>query len=180
MRPWRVLVRRSFGLATLLVALSLAFPLAASAGPPGDRVPPGTVIQDLPAGMVCPAATGEVTWTIVDGQYSVVAKPDGRVMQVLGASDLMVTSVATGKSVVLKAAGMTSISSAGPDALVARSSGLTVWGFFPGDAGPGVQTAGRTYYFVGTSTALLGLPDWTGLTFSYSGKILMDVCAAIS
>jgi hypothetical protein len=33
---------------------------------------------------------------------------------------------------------------------------------------------------VGTQTALLRLPDYTGLAFSYSGKILMDVCAAIS
>jgi hypothetical protein len=80
------------------------------------------------------------------------------------------------KSVVLKTAGVVSYS---PDGTVVHTSGKGFWGLFPGDAGPGDRAAGRTFYFVGTQTALLAA-DGTGLDFSYSGKIVMDVCAAIS
>jgi hypothetical protein len=146
-----------------------------------DRTPLGLLFPPFAAGQVCPEATGIVTWTLVDGQNSVVTKPDGRVMTTLGTGDLQVTSGATGKSVVLKIAGMVSMSPPGPDTLTEHISGHTIWGFFPNDVGPdGQQSFGRSYYMVGTQTALLGLPDYTGLAFSYSGKILMDVCAAIS
>lgn len=169
-------MRRSFGLAAVLVALSLMFPLGASAGPASGRIPPGTIVVDAPPGLVCPVATGEVIWTIVDGQYSMVDKPDGRLMEGMGISHLEVASLATGKSVVLKIAGAGSYS---PDGTVVHLSGKVIWGFFPGDAGPGDQAAGRSFYFEGTQTALNAANGAT-IDFNYSGQIVMDVCAAIS
>jgi hypothetical protein len=120
-----------------------------------------------------------VIWTLVDGQSSVVAKPDGRVMTGMGTSHLEVISVATGKSVVLKGAGALSASPVGAGQTLIHASGKVLWGFFPGDKGPGDQTAGRTFAFVGTQTAL-NAADGATIDFSYSGKIVMDVCAAIS
>jgi hypothetical protein len=164
----------------VLVALSLLVPLGVSAGPPGARIPPGTVFVDAEPGLVCPEATGEVTWTFVDGQYSVVDKPGGRNMQGMGTGQIEVRGVDTGKSLVVQLAGATSYSPPGEDGTsVAHTAGKVIWGFWPGDAGPGDLSSGRTYVFVGSTTALLAA-DYTSLDFSYSGKILMDVCAAIS
>jgi hypothetical protein len=164
---------------TALVALSLLFPLGASAGPPDGRLPPGTVFAVAPPGLICPEATGEVTWTIVDGQYSVVNKPGGRRMEGMGTAHMKVASGTTGKFVVLDISGAGSGSPVGDDLFRYHFSGKMLWGFFPGDAGPGDRTAARSYYFVGTTTTLVAA-DGTGLEFSYSGKIVMDVCAAIS
>ena len=43
-----------------------------------------------------------------------------------------------------------------------------------------VKVASATTGKFGTTTALLVAADGTALEFSYSGKIVMDVCAAIS
>jgi hypothetical protein len=163
----------------VLVALSLLFPLGASAGPPDGRLPPGTIFLVAPPGMICPAATGEVTWTVLDGQYSVVDKPGGRRMEGMGTAHLKVASGATGRFVVLDITGAGSASPVGEDLVAYHISGKQVWGFWPGDAGPGDRMSARTYYFVGTTNTLLA-EDGTALDFSYSGKIVMDVCAAIS
>ncbi len=173
-------MRRLFGLATVVIALSLLFPLGASAGPPGARIPPGTVFIDAPAGLICPAAIGDVTWTVLDGQGSVVGKPGGRLMAGMGTAHVKVASAATGKFVVVDISGAGSASPVGDELLAYHISGMQLWGLFPGDAGPGDRTSARTYYFVGTTTALLVAADGTALEFSYSGKIVMDVCAAIS
>jgi hypothetical protein len=173
-------VRRFFGLAAVLVALSLALPIGASAGPQGTRVPPGTVIGVFPAGQVCPDALGEVTWTVLSGQESYVDKPDGRLMAGLGTAQWEVRSAATGKAVVLKTAGKATYSALQPDGTYTiHASGQGFFGFFPGDVGPGDQTAGRTFLFKGTQK---GVNTTAGATieFRYSGQIVMDVCAAIS
>lgn len=172
-------MRRSLSLASVLVALSLLVPLGVSAGPPGARIPPGTVFVDAEPGLVCPVATGAVTWTIVDGQYSGVDKPGGRWMEGMGTAHIKVASGATGKFVVLDITGAGSGSPVGDDLVRYHFSGKMLWGFWPGDAGPGDQTAARTYYVVGTTTAL-SAADGTALEFSYSGRIVLDVCAAIS
>ena len=173
-------MRRSLGLASVLVALSLMFPLGASAGPPDGRFPPGTIFAVAPPGLICPAATGEVTWTIVDGQYFVVGKPGGRWMEGMGTARMKVASGATGKFIVLD--------------IYRRGLWLPGWrrsarvphlrkaalGVLPGDAGPGDRTSARTYYFVGTTTTLLAAADGTALEGPATGRIVLDVCAAIS
>jgi hypothetical protein len=172
-------MRRSSGLATVLVALSLVFPAAASAGPPDARMPVPSVIYAFDAGMVCPMAVGKVTWSIIDGQNSVLAKPDGRVMAGLGTSLAEVASAATGKSVVLKIAGAGTTSFPPDGSMLMHNAGMTIWGFYPGDAGPGDRSSGRSYLMAGSQRAVNTAQGAT-VEFSYSGQILMDVCAAIS
>jgi hypothetical protein len=168
------------GPAAVLVALALAFPLGASAGPMWARIPPGTVWADMPAGMVCPVAVGEVVWTYLDGNQSIVDRPGGRLMTNMGTSQFEVRSVLTGKSVVLHLSGQATYSPPAEDgSFVIHTAGTGAWGLWPGDAGPGDRTTGRSFMFVGTTTALLAA-DGTGLEFSYSGQIVMDICAAIS
>ncbi len=164
-------MRRSFGLATVLVALSLAFPLATSAAPPWSRIPPGSVVADFGSGQVCPAATGEVIITYLGGSSGDVVKWDGRIMA-MGGGPYEVTSVAAGKSVMVHTDGMITPS---PDGNIQTSSGTIMWGFLPGDTGPGDQSVGRLLAMTGHQ-----ISQYSPRAFSYSGKAVMDVCAAIS
>jgi hypothetical protein len=163
-------VRRSFGLATVLVALSLAFPLAASAAPPWSRIPVG-VVADFPPGSACPAATGEVTVTYLGGSSGFVLKRDGRVMA-MGGGHYEVTAGATGMSVVVHTDGMITLS---PDGNIQTGSGKIMWGFGPGEVGPGNQSSGRLLAMTGHQISQYSPP-----AFSYSGQAPVDVCAAIS
>jgi hypothetical protein len=163
-------VRRSIGLAGVLVALSFAFPSATSAAPPWSRITPG-VVGDFGPGQVCPAATGEVTVTYLGGSSGYVVKRDGRLMAT-GGGHYEITAVATGTSVVVHTAGEITVS---PDGNIQTASGTILWVFFPGDHGPGDQSSGRTVVMTGHQISQVSPP-----AFSYSGRIAEDVCAAIS
>lgn len=163
-------MRRSMGLAAAVVALSLVFPLGASAAPPWSRIEPG-VVADFPAGWVCPESTGEVIVTYLGGSGGDVVKRDGRLMA-MGGGQYEVTAVATGASVVVRTAAMTSLS---PDGNIGHGAGLILWVFFPGDPGPGDTSVGRTLYMAGHEIMQVSPP-----AFTYSGRVVLDVCAAIS
>jgi hypothetical protein len=172
-------MRRFFGLATVLVALSLAFPIGASAGPAWGRVPPGTLWIDAPPGLICPEAVGEVTWTYLGGNVSWVDMPGGRQFIGMGIGRWEVAG-SNGKSIVVVTDSLGSVSPPRDDgSTVQRTSGRVMWAFFPGDLGPGDRTAPRTFLFAGSQNAVVAV-DGTGLEFTWSGQILMDVCAAIS
>ena len=150
--------------ALLLVA---AFVPAASAGPPSGRYQPG-VLASFPAGLVCPAAVGDVTANYLSGNWSLVGKSDGRLFQGMGTGWFEVSGSKTGKAVVLQVSGVSIYSADGNEL---TSAGKALWAFFPGDAGPGNQSVGRVLYFVGTQTT-----DWLAGTFTYSGRLLGNIC----
>lgn len=60
---------------------------------------------------------------------------------------------------------------------ITRASGITVFIFFPGDAGPGDTETGRTYLFTGTFVAVSD-PSGAITTLAAAGKS-KDVCAVL-
>ncbi len=60
---------------------------------------------------------------------------------------------------------------------ITRASGITVFVFFPDDAGPGDTQTGRTYLFTGTFVAVSD-PSGAITTFTATGKSA-DICTML-
>ncbi len=166
-------------LAVPVAALVMVAGLAsgASAGPVSGRIPLGTILGDIPAGLACPGATSGMTVTLAGGNLAIKNLPDGGTLAT-GSFQLEVENIATGKSVVVHSSGRGSLVPQG-SGIVNFAAGHMLWEFFPGDAGPGDQAAGRLFLIVGTATAQIAA-DGATVAFGYSGQIVEDVCALIS
>jgi hypothetical protein len=57
--------------------------------------------------------------------------------------------------------------------------GPIIFFFFPGDAGPGDTSVGRSYYFHGHTSGLLDPSTFVGLSFEHHG-VATDLCAALA
>jgi hypothetical protein len=155
------------------LAVPVVFASAASAGNVIGRVPPGTVYGQVP----CAGPDG-VTITYLGGNISFWTLPTGT-LKASGHQQVEVTNNLTGKSVVITSDGMGKFVFEADGTLINTSSGSSLWSFYPGDVGPGDQSAGRLFLFVGTQTGVID-PAGATVAFNYSGKIIEDVCAAVS
>jgi hypothetical protein len=171
-------MRKKTTMAVVLALLAAVgvFASTASAGSGGARVPPGSIWADIPAAMACPGATSGVTITYVSGNYSETFPAYG--IFVTGNATFEVTNNATGKSVLVPTDGRGKVTWIDTGSVFA-DAGRTLWYFFPGDVGPGDQTTARMYLIDGNTTAVDD-PNFATLAFSYQGRIVEDVCAAIS
>ena len=146
--------------------------------PEQARVEPGTVVAVYPAGLVCSesVAPGGVQWTFVGGPTTDRLFDNGRFME-SGSGAIEVTNIASGKSVVIPLHG--SIVQIPTDTgFAVHTGGAVLVSFFPGDAGPGDVSTGRTYVITGHILAEI---DGVGAlsSFAYTGQ-LVDVCAMIA
>jgi hypothetical protein len=157
-------------------AVLAMFASVASAGPPSGRIPPGTSFGSVPCG---PPATPEVVaLTYLGGNASAWTLSNGKMMSG-GHFQIEVTNNQTGTSVVITGDGVGKTVSQADGTSTLHADGMALWSFFPGDVGPGDQSTGRLFLFKGTQTATISASGAT-TAFNYSGKIVEDVCAAVS
>ena len=168
------MLRRFTFVVVVIAACTAAIAPTASATKP-DRhpatAPPPTT---FPAGMACPfpvfaeAAENRQTETVFS---------DGTVL-VTGFFRTRVVNVTTGKELSLVSQGSVRLTF---DGALLRVSirGPIIFFFFPGDAGPGDVSTGRSYYFHGNVDGVVDLATGVGLSFTYNGRA-DDLCAALA
>lgn len=173
-----------------ICALLLALASIAASGASAFRAP--VAMADVPDRLVLPGID-EVDPPGLD--CSVAIAPDGVRNRTLGPTSVLrvwdtgrqlfsgrhpdeITNVATGKSVVLPLQGSANAVPRADGSVDVRLSGTTAFTFFPGDVGPGDQTAGRTYVVTGDVKLVF---DASGalVAFSHSGP-MDDLCAMIA
>jgi hypothetical protein len=162
---------------TLAVTCALAAVAAAAAGVAAAdrpiREPAEAVSFDFPAGLVCPfPVVGEP----VEDRQTVTTFASGKVLYT-GFFSARLTNADTGAGLTLNASGPVTVVPVG-DNIVVSSGGPVIFFFFPGDAGPGDDSVGRTYLFRGQTEVLVDPDTFTFLSFSYRGSAT-DVCALL-
>lgn len=127
----------------------------------------------FPAGQVCPFAleaevvTDRVTeTTFPSGKFASRGFFAGRL-------------IANGNEITLPAPGPVTIIPRSDGLLELKSTGPSIFFFFPGDAGPGDTSTGRTYLLKGHAEILVDPTTFAFLDFSFSGTAV-DLCAALA
>jgi len=87
------------------------------------------------------------------------------------------TNLDNGKSITVNASGSVRLSPEG-DNIRLVSAGPVIFSSFPGDAGPGEISTGRTYVTHGHTEVLVDAATFTFLSFETKGKVT-DLCAAL-
>jgi hypothetical protein len=158
-----------------LVLAAAVFAGSALAGKP-DRSPAGGPPSlEFPAGVVCPFA---VKAEALENRQTVTVFDNGKT-QFTGFFLTGVTNLANGKSVELVSGGPVRITDAGGGLINLQTSGPLVFFFFPGDAGPGDVSTGRTYYIRGNTHVLVDPVTSAFHAFDYSGNA-RDICAELA
>ena len=167
-------MRRGITLVVGLAAcVALLVPAANAAKPirtPGVSPPPTT----FPAGMVCPFP---VFAEGVENRQTQTVFSDGTIL-VTGFFRTRVVNVSTGKELSLVSGGSVRLNFDGP-VLHVSIRGPIIFFFFPGDAGPGDITKGRSYYFHGNVDGDVDLATGLGLSFDSTGRA-EDLCATLA
>lgn len=166
---------RRLVVSSALILAAAVFAGSALAGKP-DRGPAGGPPSfDFPAGVVCPYA---VRAEAVENWQTVTVFDNGKT-QFTGFFLTRVTNLANGKSVELVSGGPARITDAGGGLINLQTSGPLVFFFFPGDAGPGDVTKGRTYFVRGNAKVLIDPVTSVFHRFEYSGNA-RDICAELA
>lgn len=87
------------------------------------------------------------------------------------------TNLDNGKSITVNASGSVRLSPEG-DNIRLVSAGPVIFSSFPGDAGLGEISTGRTYLTHGHTEVLVDAATFTFLSFETKGKVT-DLCAAL-
>ena len=156
------------------VALAAAGLAGSAAADKPDREPAPSGPLDFPAGLVCPFA---VSGAVAENRQHVTVFANGKV-QFNGFFAATITNVANGKSLTLNASGSVRLTQAGDDQLI-ESSGPIIWFLFPGDAGPGDTTTGRTILTKG-HTEVVADPDTFAFHSLETDGNVTDLCAALA
>lgn len=165
--------RRSCAVLVATLTLLVGASSSAYAAKP-DRVPEAPADVTFPAGIVCPSFAVQV---LGETRSWVNTFSSGKV-QATGYERVAVTNVSNGEQIELIANGRVAISPREDGLLTLEITGPQFIFFFPGDAGPGDQSTGRTYYFRGHTTIVTDA-TFTFYEFAFSGTSF-DVCAALS
>lgn len=88
-----------------------------------------------------------------------------------------VVNLSNGRELTLVTPGPVRITEEG--ALLKLVSSGPILFFFPGDAGPGDESTGRTYLFNGRTETLVDPATFSFVSFNYSGRAT-DVCAILT
>jgi hypothetical protein len=161
-------------LALCVAGLAAAALAGSAAADKPDREPAPSGPLDFPAGLVCPFAVSGVP---TENRQHVTVFADGKV-QFNGFFAAQLTNVDNGKSITLNANGSVRLTQAGDDQLI-ESSGPIIWFLFPGDAGPGDVTTGRTILTKGHTEVLADPNTLAFHSFETDGSIT-DLCAALA
>jgi hypothetical protein len=161
-------------LAICVVALAAAALAGSAAADKPDRGPAPSGPLDFPAGAVCPFAVSGIP---TENRQHVTAFANGKVA-FNGFFEAQLTNVSNGKSITLNANGAVRLTPEG-DLLRIQSSGPIIWFLFPGDAGPGDVTTGRTYLVKGNTDVLADPETLAFHSFETNGNVT-DLCAALA
>lgn len=168
-----MLRRITFVVVVIAACTAALAPTANSAKP--DRHPfTGPPPTTFPAGLVCPFA---VFAEGVENRQTETIFSDGTVL-VTGFFRTRVVNLSTGKELSLVSQGSVRLTFDGP-LLRISTRGPIIFFFFPGDAGPGDVSKGRSYYFHGNVDGVVDLTTGLGLSFAYNGRA-DDLCAALA
>lgn len=167
-------MRRLVLVISVCAALFAAFASAGSASKPVRGPFAGPPPTTFPAGMVCPFS---VYAEAVENRQTETVFSDGTVL-VTGFFLTLVRNVETGKELTLVSQGSVRIDPEDGNLRVTIDGPIIVF-FFPGDAGPGDASVGRSYFFHGRTSFLVDTTTFLISSFDHSGKAT-DLCAALS
>jgi hypothetical protein len=161
------------GVSALLALLLAALGASAAYGGKPTREPAESGSFSFPAGMVCPfAVDGEVAanrqteTTFSSGKVAITGFFASRL-------------IANGKEITLVTPGPVFISPGDDGPLHLKATGPIIFFFFPGDAGPGDTSTGRTYLFKGHVEVVIDPATFEFLEFGYRGQAT-DLCEALA
>ncbi len=161
-------------LAICVAGLAAAALAGSAAADKPDRGPAPGGPLDFPAGLVCPFPVSGIP---TENRQHLTAFANGKVA-FNGYFEVELTNVATGKSITLNANGAVRLTQAGDETRI-QSSGPLIWFLFPGDAGPGDVTTGRTYLVKGNTEVLADTATFAFHSFETNGNVT-DLCAELA
>lgn len=161
-------------LAICVVGLAAAALAGSAAADKPDRGPATSPAFDFPAGLVCPFAVSAVP---TENRQHETVFANGK-LAINGYFEAQLTNVANGKSITLNASGAVRVTQAG-DQVRIQGSGPLIWFLFPGDAGPGDVTTGRTYLVKGNTEVLADPATLAFHSFETDGNVT-DLCAELA
>ena len=168
------MLRRVTLVVVMLAACTAAFVPAANSAKPIRGPAEGPPSFTFPAGMVCPFA---VFAEAVENRQTETIFSDGSIL-ITGFFLTRVVNVENDKELTLVSGGPVRLSPEGENLRV-TTHGPIVFFFFPGDAGPGDDSIGRTYFFHGNTSTLVVPATGEFLSFDHRGQAT-DLCAALS
>jgi hypothetical protein len=167
MRPKRHLI-----LGVLAACVLAVFGVGVAQAAKPERRPAPVTEFSFPAGLVCPfAVEAEVVTnrqtetTFSSGKVAVRGFFEGRL-------------IGNGNEITLNASGPITITPRTDGLLELKATGPTIVFFFPGDAGPGDTSTGRTYLLKGHAEILVDPSTFAFVDFGLSGQAV-DLCAAL-
>jgi hypothetical protein len=169
-----------FTVFALVVALGALLGPGALAGKPDRQRLPLGISTDYPAGLACPAnlAPGGVRFQLIGGNEAVTFFDNGKFLAT-ARHVVQVTNIASpDRSVVLEIHGSFASVPQEDGTFVGRGSGAIGEVFYPGEAGPGDTSTGRTYLFTG-DVRLVADASGANVAFELVGTA-EDVCAMIA
>jgi hypothetical protein len=175
-RASRERVRRGgllVGAVALLLGCVTALAPDASASKPVRIPSPIGNINPFPAGTACPFTLQGV---LVGGNQVQTFFDNGR-FHATGRHIDRFTNMDTGTSTTLALQGSVDVVPTADGGSILQGSGITVFVFYPGDAGPGDTQTGRTYLFTGDFVATSD-PSGAVTAFKSAGKS-QSVCAML-
>ena len=161
-------------LAICVVALAAAALAGGAAADKPDRGPAPSGPLDFPAGLVCPFPVSGIP---TENRQHLTAFANGKVA-FNGFFEAQLTNVANGNSIPVNANGAVRLTAEG-DLQRIQSSGPIIWFLFPGDAGPGDVTTGRTILTRGNTSVLAEPATLAFHSFETNGNVT-DLCAALA
>ena len=168
------MLRRLSLVVVVLAACTAALVPAANAAKPIRNpfvAPPPTT---FPAGLVCPF---EVFVEAVENRQTETIFSDGTI-KVTGFFSTRVVNTENDEELTLVSGGSVRLSPEGDNLLVEIRGPIIVF-FFPGDAGPGDVSVGRTYYLHGHTSAVVDPATFLFVSFEHRGEAT-DLCAALA
>ena len=168
-------MKKFLAVAVLAMALTTALAGGAGATKPirNPAVGPGSFT--FPAGVVCPFP---VFAEALENRQTETIFSNGDI-QYTGFFLTRVTNAAKPEnSLTLVSQGPARLSF-GETTFRLTTRGPIIFFFFPGDAGPGDDSTGRTYFFHGRTETEIDLATGLFLSFSSTGK-MDDLCAALA
>ena len=161
--------------ASVLLTVAAAVFAAAAQGAKPVRAPAGSPPPaDFPAGLVC---SFPVHVEVAEHRQTDTIFSDGSIVRTGFSSTLVRNAAEPENELILNTQGRQHITFEG-DNLRLRTQGPILFFFFPGDKGPGDESEGRTYLITGNTEVLVD-PNFTFLSFSYSGRA-RDICAELA
>jgi len=168
------MLRRVTLVVVVLAACTAAFVPAANSAKPIRGPAGGPPSLTFPAGVVCPFA---VFAEAVENRQTETIFSDGTIVYT-GFFLTRVVNVENDKELTLVSQGPVRLSFEGATVHLS-TQGPIIFFFFPGDAGPGDDSVGRTYIFYGNTATVADAATFAFLSFDYDGRAV-DLCAALA